>query len=224
MFSIYGPTGREFKGTLEQLRQVRRAHAADRTRAIEPTLRDGHDGAVREAVEYGAPLVGDHPARRSAIAAYASSRQAPHQGWHDQPASEFMHAPVLTVRQDMRVDDAWRELVRQGRGQAPVVGAAGVLVGMITRAALVDFTQWPDAVADAQAWTDWRAQDVEAVMLTPIPSVSAQADMRRVAGALVDSGLPGLPVVDDEGRVIGFVSRTDVLRAALKDAGLDVWG
>lgn len=222
MFSIYGPTGREFKGTLEQMRLVRRVHAADRTRAVEPTLRDGHDGAVREAVENGAPSVGD-PVRRSAIAAYESSRQAPHQGWHDQPASEFMHAPVLTVRQDMRVDDAWRELVRQGRGQAPVVGAAGVLVGLITRAALVDFTQWPDAIGDAQAWADWRAQNVEAVMLTPIPSVSAQVDMRRVAGALVDSGLPGLPVVDDEGRVIGFVSRTDVLRAALKDAGLDVW-
>ena len=60
-------------------------------------------------------------------------------------------------------------------------------------------------------------------MLTPIPSVAAQADMRRVAGALLDSGLPGLPVVDDDGRVIGFVSRSDVLRAALKDAGLDVW-
>ena len=36
-------------------------------------------------------------------------------------------------------------------------------------------------------------------------------------------GLPGLPVVDDVGRVIGFISRSDVLRAALRDAGLDVW-
>jgi len=25
------------------------------------------------------------------------------------------------------------------------------------------------------------------------------------------------------GRVIGFISRSDVLRAALRDAGLDVW-
>ena len=48
--------------------------------------------------------------------------------------------------------------------------------------------------------------------------------MRRVARALLDSGLPGLPVVTDEGQVSGFVSRTDVLRIALKDAGLDVWG
>jgi CBS-domain-containing membrane protein len=222
MFSIYGPTGREFKGTLEQMRRVRQVHAADRTRAIEPSLRDGHDAALREAIEFGAPLTGD-PARRSAIAAYTSSQQPVHQAWHDLPASEVMHAPVLTVRQDLRIDDAWRQLVRQGRGQAPVVGATGVLVGMVTRSALVNFEQWPDASADAQAWAEWRAQAVETVMLTPIPSVSPQADMRRVARALVDSGLAGLPVVDDDGRVVGFVSRTDVLRAALKDAGLNAW-
>lgn len=223
MFSIYGPTGREFKGTLEQMRRVQQVHAADRSRAIEPTLRDGHDSAVREAVEFGAPLAGA-PLRRSAIAAYAAGQQAVHQAWHDLEAAQVMHAPVSVVQQDMRVDDAWHLLVRHGRGQAPVVGSEGVLVGMVTRAALVDFAQWPDALANAQAWAQWCAQPVEAVMLTPVPSVAPQADMRRVARALLDSGLPGLPVVDDEGRVVGFVSRTDVLRIALADAGLDAWG
>jgi len=224
MFSIYGPSGREFKGTLEQLRLVRQVHAADRTRAIEPTLRDGHDSAVREAVEFGVPLAASGTTRRAALAAYASSQQPAHHAWHDLPASDVMQAPVLTVRQDARVEDAWRALVRQGRGQAPVVSATGVLVGMVSRAALVNFEQWPDAAADPQAWIDWRAQTVEAVMLTPIPSVAPGADMRRVAHALVDSGLAGLPVVDDDGRVVGFISRTDVLRIALKDAGLDAWG
>lgn len=223
MFAIYGPTGREFKGTLEQLRQVRQVAAADRSRAIEPLLRDGHDSAVREAVEFGSPPPASG-ARRDAIAAYVATRQPVHQAWHDLPASECMHAPVLALRQDMRVGDAWRELVRHGRGQAPVVGASGVLVGLVTRSALVDFAQWLDAAADGQAFANWRAQALEAVMLTPVPSVAPQADMRRVASALVDSALPGLPVVDDDGRVIGFVSRTDVLRAALKDAGLDAWG
>jgi CBS-domain-containing membrane protein len=222
VFSIYGPTGREFKGTLEQMRQVRQVGAAERSRAIEPLLRDGHDSAVREAVEFGSPLAASG-ARREAIAAYASTQQPVHHAWHDLPASECMHAPVLTLRQDMRVDDAWRELVRHGRNQAPVVGASGVLVGLVTRSALVNFEQWPDAAADSQVWANWRAQVVESIMLTPVPSVAPRADMRRVAEVLVDSALPGLPVVDDEGRVLGFVSRTDVLRAALKDAGLDVW-
>ena len=61
-------------------------------------------------------------------------------------------------------------------------------------------------------------------MVTPVPSVAPQTDLRHAAGALLDSDLPGLPVVDDDGQVVGFVSRGDVLRAALRDAGLSVWG
>ncbi|MEZ5638935.1 MAG: CBS domain-containing protein [Burkholderiaceae bacterium] len=227
MFSIYGPTGREFKGTLEQMRRVSQVHAADRARAIEPTARDGHDSALREAVEFGAPLTATTAAptpHRAAAAAYAASQQPVHHAWHELLVSEVMHAPVLTVRADGRVDDALRQMALQGRGQAPVVNAQGILVGMVTRAELLGFVQWGEADTAAQAWAAWRAQDVQSVMLTPIPSVSRGADMRRVARALLDSGLPGLPVVSDEGQVSGFVSRTDVLRVALKDAGLDVWG
>ena len=223
MFSIYGPTGRVFQGTLEQMRQISQVHAADRTRAIAPLLRDGRDGAVREAVEFGAPTPAAVP-QRAAIAAYATHQQTEHRAWHVLLASEVMHTPVLTVHVNSRIDDAWRQLVLQGRGQAPVVNADGVLVGMVTRAQFVYRMVWPTPQDAVQAWEDWHAQSVEAVMLTPVPSMAPDADMRRVASALVESGLPGLPVVTDDGRVEGFVSRTDVLRVALNDAGLDVWG
>lgn len=223
MFSIYGPTGRVFQGTLEQMRQVRQVHAVNRTRAIEPLLRDGHDGAARESLEFGAPTLPAVPPH-SAIAAYATQQQPEHHAWHELPASDVMHTPVLTVSVDSRLDDAWRQLVLQGRGQAPVVNADGVLVGMVTRAEFVQRLALPASQDAARAWDDWHAQSVEAVMLTPVPSVASDADMRRVASALLDSGLPGLSVVTDDGRVCGFISRTDVLRVALKDAGLDVWG
>ncbi len=223
MFSIYGPTGRVFQGTLEQMRQIRQVPAADRTRAVEPLLRDGHDSAVREAVEYGAPTPAAVP-HSTAIAAYAAQQQPAHQAWHVLPASDVMHRPVMTVRQDSRVSDAWRQLVLHGRGQAPVVNPDGILVGMVTRAELVHSVALAASQDAAQAWDDWHAQSVESVMITPVPSVAPDADMRRVASALLESGLPGLAVVTDEGRVSGFVSRTDVLRVALKDAGLDAWG
>jgi hypothetical protein len=32
-----------------------------------------------------------------------------------------------------------------------------------------------------------------------------------------------LPVADDEGRVTGFVSRSDILRAVVADPPLDLW-
>jgi CBS domain-containing protein len=72
----------------------------------------------------------------------------------------------------------------------------------------------------------WRAllvQPVVDVMWTPVPSVSPDTDIRRVARVLLDTGLPGLPVVDEEGKVTGFVSRSDILRAVVADPPLDLW-
>jgi CBS domain-containing protein len=66
-------------------------------------------------------------------------------------------------------------------------------------------------------------QSVVEVMWTPVPSVAPDTDIRRLARVLLDTGLPGLPVVDDAGQVIGFVSRSDVLRAVVADPPLDLW-
>ena len=58
----------------------------------------------------------------------------------------------------------------------------------------------------------------------PVPATSAETDLRRVATVLLDTGLPGLPVVDERGAVAGFVSRSDILRAVTADPPLDLWG
>ncbi len=228
MFSVYGSTGRVFHGTLEQMRQIRKVHAADRSRAMEPSARDGHDSAVREAVEYGAPLQAPAPAHapphRSAIAAYETAQQLPSPAWYDMAVADVMTGNVLTLPMEANVFQAWQQLTRHGRGQAPVVKANGMLVGMVTRADLVRLEQWPGPAAAQQHWDEWLAQGIESIMVTPVPSVAPATDLRRAASALLDSELPGLAVVDDDGRVVGFVARSDVLRAALKDAGLSVWG
>jgi len=60
-------------------------------------------------------------------------------------------------------------------------------------------------------------------MVTPVPSVEPQTDLRRVAQLLLDLGLPGLPVVADDGVVSAFISRSDILRAVVHDPPLDLW-
>ena len=60
-------------------------------------------------------------------------------------------------------------------------------------------------------------------MWSPVTSTSAQTDLRRVASVLLDTGLPGVPVVSDQGAVLGFVSRPDLLRALATDPPVDLW-
>ena len=67
------------------------------------------------------------------------------------------------------------------------------------------------------------AQPVSSVMRTPVPCVSPEAEIRRVTLVMLDTGLPGLPVADGQGQVLGFISRSDILRAVVAEPPLELW-
>jgi CBS domain-containing protein len=108
-------------------------------------------------------------------------------------------------------------------GQAPVVNAQGMLVGLLSRAELMQRDRLPGPDTHALVWKALLVQSVTELMFTPLPAVAPDTDIRRVARVLLDTGLPGLPVVDDAGMVQGFVSRSDILRAVVADPPLDLW-
>ena len=81
----------------------------------------------------------------------------------------------------------------------------------------------PGPESHALVWRALLMQPVAEVMWSPVPSVAADTDIRRVARVLLDTGLPGLPVADEAGKVVGFVSRSDILRAVVADPPLDLW-
>jgi CBS-domain-containing membrane protein len=98
-----------------------------------------------------------------------------------------------------------------------------MLVGLLSRADLMRPERLPGPESHALVWRALLMQSVAEIMWTPVPSVAADTDIRRVARVLLDTGLPGLPVVDDHGKVTGFVSRSDILRAVVADPPLDLW-
>ena len=134
-----------------------------------------------------------------------------------------MSPTVSTVPDEATVYDAWQALSAQGLGQAPVVNRAGALVGLITRGELLRPDQLPGPDTHALAWRAVLMQPVTGLMVTPVPSVEPDTDLRRVAQLLLDLGLPGLPVVTADGVVTSFISRSDILRAVVHDPPLDLW-
>ena len=222
MFSVYGASGRLFRGTLEQLRQIGPVQAVDRTRSVEPVARDGRTNVPQTpSASGGDPGHGTREHQRSALAeAYAGAREAPGQRWGHRQAGAVMTHPAVVLQDSDTLPHAWRLLGQQHHAQAPVVNAQGVLVGLVTLVALARQVVGSGLEAGVTAST----QTVANCMVTPVPSVAPGADLRRVAGLLLDSGLPALPVVDDAGRVEGLISRGDILRAVLDDTRVDQWG
>jgi CBS domain-containing protein len=191
-------------------------------------------------------------AARSAVSAYIKTSQPDTPRQPLDRVDQLMTQPAVTVSMDMSLEEASKLLARKHLGQVPVVDKDDRLCGLLLRAdlfrphrvsaaiagaeteapaepAAASATLAPTATDEAEVstpaeWDVLMAQPVSSLMWTPVPSVSGDTDIRRVAKALLDTALPGLPVVDDRGYVIGFVSRSDILRAVAGDPPLDVWG
>ncbi len=226
MFSVYGVAGRQFIGSAEQLRHVERVNASPRTRRVDPNESDLPDRVSADpAFLPGVSAVGASPvARRHALAAYAQTQPRETQRQAITRVAEVMSQPALTLTQDTPVLDAWKLLAYHGYGQAPVVSASGMLVGLLLRADLLRAERLAVPALDQATWQALMAQAIADVMWTPVPSATADTDVRRVAGVLHDNGLPGLPVVDEAGMVTGIVTRGDIVRAVAQDPPLDLWG
>ncbi|KQP35605.1 HPP family protein [Pseudorhodoferax sp. Leaf274] len=229
MFSVYGVGGRQFTGSAEQLRQIERVNAAARTRRIDPNEevlpeRVSADPALNTPLEpVAVPAAGTTVASRTALAAYAQTGAADTQRQPLVRVAEIMHTPALTLPESTPVLEAWKLLAYHGYAQAPVVSASGMLVGLLLRADLLRAERLALPALSPETWSALMAQPVGELMWTPVPSTSADNEIRRVAGVLHEDGLPGLPVVDDAGSVIGFVSRSDIVRAVAHEPPLDLW-
>lgn len=227
MFSVYGTAGQIFRGSLEELGRVTGIRRTARGRRIDAVGLDAQDhnplrfADVLHAPAYEAPAT--DMAHRTALAAYGEARKPVQARQPLTRVADIMTHDVVTVPDTATIEAAWAQLNEHGIAQAPVVSASGVLVGLLTRAELTRPEHLPRADAHALVWRAYLAQSVQDVMWTPVPSVAEDTDIRRLARVLLDTGLPGLPVVDDAGAVRGFASRSDILRAVVADPPLDLW-
>ena len=221
MFAIYGTSGQMFRGPLEELRKVAPTLRVGRARAVSALTSQAMDTEASSAPVMPG-VAATHP-QRQALSEYASIQSPKPQRHPLSRVLDVMSPTVLTVADSASVLDAWQTLADQGLGQAPVVNAQGRLVGLITRGELLSPDNLPGPDTHVLAWRAMLMQPVTTLMVTPVPSVEPDTDLRRVAQLLLDLGLPGLPVVADDGVVSAFISRSDILRAVVHDPPLDLW-
>ncbi|MET0518573.1 MAG: CBS domain-containing protein [Burkholderiaceae bacterium] len=231
MFTVYGLNGRVYSGPLEGLRGVEAVQAAARVRAVERVRPRALPGPGPDAAgvllagsvvdEAPASLGTLEPRQRDALAAYAQAQGNPAQPRPLGLVGQLMSRRLVVVPASASLQQGQALLQRAGVGQAPVLDAQGRLVGLLLRA---DLLPAPDDLADAQSWRDWLARPVAALMWTPVPSTGAATSIREATELLLALDLPGLPVLDDEERLQGFLSRSDILRALTHEPPLDLWG
>ena len=228
MFFVFGPAGQMFRGSSEQLAQVSPVSALRRSQALfsdNAEVLDSPQPPPQSPLPHAAqgPVAAPTAQTQGAVAAYVQTAVGPQPP--RQPLSkvrDVMSTDPVSISPDSVVQAAWQQLAAQHLGQAPVVNVQGQVVGMLLRAHMVPLELWSqlDDVQQARTLAQRRVQEV---MISPGPTVAAEAPLRQVAQVLIDTDLPGLPVTDITGQLEGFISRTDILRALAVDPPLDIW-
>jgi len=148
-------------------------------------------------------------------------------------ARDVMTSEVVSVPPDMPVREIARALLEHRISAAPVVDDAGIVIGMVSEGDLVGRSE-----AERAARRDWwltllaegeplnpeflaalRRDDRTArdVMSAPVISVGEDAELADIAALLSQYRVKRVPVVRD-GRLVGIVSRADLLRAMVQGA------
>jgi len=155
-------------------------------------------------------------------------------------ASDLMTDEVETVHEEDDISDVLTRLARADFNGFPVVDDDDRVVGIVTQHDLVhifqpsDRTLWipvgfPPFLETLEyaidlSWDDLdtelsllkhASKPVRTVMTDEVVAVEPDTDFDRILDLLADDerDINRLPVVDEEGRLLGIVARQDVLRA-----------
>ncbi|CAN5887532.1 MAG: CBS domain-containing protein [Actinomycetota bacterium] len=148
----------------------------------------------------------------------------------DLAVTEVMTTPVTTLTADTTIEEAASLLVEADIGGAPVVDGSGRLIGLLDDSDLVlseARLHAPTTIEILGAYIPLpgerrRFQDelrqalgktVGEVMEDDPPSVQPDATVEDVATLLHDRAVSRVAIVDAERRVVGIVSRGDLVRA-----------
>ncbi len=143
-------------------------------------------------------------------------------------ARDIVSANVVTVGPDTAVREIARLLLDKQITAMPVVDQNGAPIGMISEEDLIrpdDATRearrdwWLTLLAGGEPvssifleWLHSQKRNARYLMSKPVISIDEDADVRDIARLLAAHRIKRVPVVRN-GRVVGIVSRGDLLRA-----------
>lgn len=132
-------------------------------------------------------------------------------------AEQIMSRPPITVRINDTVGRARDLMTARGIGLLPVLGDDGHIEAIITRG---------DITRQRIRYSDLAKMPVGAIAHFEVLTAGPRTNIRELARVLIDQDVRGMPIVDqseDPPRVIGVVTRSDILRALINYAPLELW-
>lgn len=203
MFYIYDIDGLQFRGPLEALEENRKV---EQSRPINPVQADSQEQSQQS---YGSGS--------QAVSVYQRMLQ---QNGMVEPLvhiHQIMSSPVSTIGPDISLREAWQMLRDGNIRQLVVTTERRAVMGLLSDR---DILRHMNVIGeDIEVRRDLTVGDIIDQETITTDSMS---DIRRVARVLAFYHMDALPVIN-EGRLVGIVTRGDILRGFAENPKLNLW-
>jgi CBS domain-containing protein len=122
---------------------------------------------------------------------------------------DCMTTKLVTLRPDMRIQEAIKLLLKHKISGAPVVSEERTLIGMLSEKDCL-------RIFANGAYNTLPGAVVEQYMSREVTTINPDADIFTAAEVFLKHPFRRLPIVDEDGRLLGQISRRDVLNGSHK--------
>ena len=202
MFAIYSTQGRVFRDKLEALTNIRKISGGVNTSI-------NQDVIDRQIVVQSDDSYDDYVNDRN-IATYRQMLDVNERSVIVH-AYQIMSHPVVSIKSNMSVTQAFEYFQKVTFEQLPVMTPQMKLIGILTRSEVL------------QAYYQMKKGQIADLISEDVITADPVSDVRRVAKVLYHYKLPALPIVNEQDHMVGIVSKTDILKALMKDPPISLW-
>ena len=146
----------------------------------------------------------------------------------DKHVSDVMTRKVITLTDTMPVAEAWGTMLRHLLKALPVLNKNGEVVGMLTDEDLLDRAGLEQHLSIAERLDEHILQSeftalrksplkVADVMTSPAITVREDEALGVAAARMAEHGIKRLPVLNQSGKLVGVLSRVDVLQQVVSE-------
>ena len=157
-----------------------------------------------------------------AARAYQESNDIPSSRQPAILAKQIMTTPVFTLAAAAPLSEAWQAIQTNRFRHIPILSKAGTLIGILSDRDLLRATIQM-ASTTSRKIDSGAAAPVQKIMTTNILSATPDTEIRVIARVMFEERIGAMPLVNDQEKVVGILTRSDILRTVVNEAPFELW-
>ncbi|OQA20771.1 MAG: Inosine-5'-monophosphate dehydrogenase [Actinobacteria bacterium ADurb.Bin346] len=146
-------------------------------------------------------------------------------------AADIMTKDVITVKKETSIGELSELLVKNKISGVPVVDDGGHIAGIVTEADIIvkdtelhfpRYFKLLDGIIYLESLNKFKlnlkkhlAIKVEDIMTVKVKTIKPDTPVKEIADLMLSMKINRLPVVDDDNKVVGIVTRADIVKSMM---------